>query len=215
MSAVVARSQPWQWSSRFGRRSVAILALMVAIGLPSCAPRYRPLPDAPPVEPSTAESTAADAPVNDASVTVAPAQPQRRGQARNTPDTLAAWPFWPAFMRLHPLTRLTEDRATGVQIIECRIEFEDPDQQTCRAVGQLTIQLYPDATAPTGAGAALQTWNQDLRDLELNRRQYDDVTRTYLFRLQLTQPPPPGAELRAFFLSADGKRMNGEIRLRQ
>ena len=68
---------------------------------------------------------------------------------------------------------------------------------------------------PSGANAALQTWNQDLRDLELNRRQYDDVTRTYLFRLQLTQPPPAGSELRAFFLSADGKRMNAQIRLRQ
>ncbi len=118
-------------------------------------------------------------------------------------------------MRLHPLTRLTGDTTTGEQIIECRIEFEDPDHQTCRAVGQLTLQLYPDSASTTGPDVALQTWNQDLRDLELNRRQFDDVTRTYLFRLQLTQPPPAGSLLRAFFLSSDGKRMNAEIRLRQ
>jgi hypothetical protein len=117
-------------------------------------------------------------------------------------------------MRLHPLTRLTGDLDTGEQIIECRIEFEDPDNQTCRAVGQLTLQLYPEGASAL-SGKALQTWNQDLRNLELNRRQYDDVTRTYLFRLQLTVPPPAGSELRAFFLSSDGRRLNAEMRLRQ
>ena len=56
---------------------------------------------------------------------------------------------------------------------------------------------------------------QDLRELEINRRQYDDVTRTYLFRLQTTQPLPAGCELRAFFLSTNGKTMSAEMRLRQ
>jgi len=144
-----------------------------------------------------------------------PPEAQPAPQSSRGSGKAPAWPFWPAHMRLHPLTRLAGDLATGEQIIECRIEFEDPDHQTCRAVGQLSLQLYPDAFVPSGANAALQTWNQDLRDLELNRRQYDDVTRTYLFRLQLTQPPPAGSELRAFFLSADGKRMNAQIRLRQ
>jgi hypothetical protein len=126
----------------------------------------------------------------------------------------ASWPFWPKSMRLHPLTRLALDPETGEQVIECRIEFLDPDGQTSRAVGQLTLQLYPDAGTPTADNLALQTWNQDLRDLALNRRQYDVVTRTYLFRLQITQPLPVGADLRAFFLSLDGQRMLAEMRVR-
>lgn len=136
-----------------------------------------------------------------------------------TPDTQGdverpEWPYWPVAMRLHPLTRLTTDPQTGQTIIECRIEFVDGDAQTSKAVGQLTLQVYPDSVTPTGSGA-LETWNQDLRDAAINRRQYDDVTRTYLFRLQATQPLPAGCEVRAFFLSADGRRMNAAMRLRQ
>jgi hypothetical protein len=194
-----------------------IAGALALIALASgCAPKYRPLPDVVPGDPPGGQPIpAADAKRDtDAQANPAPAAaPPKRGA--KSPDGKAAWPFWPAHMRLHPLTRLTGDTQTGEQIIECRIEFEDPDHQTCRAVGQLTLQLYPDSAAATGSRNALQTWNQDLRDLELNRRQYDDVTRTYLFRLQLTQPPPAGSELRAYFLSSDGKRMNAEMRLRQ
>jgi hypothetical protein len=117
-------------------------------------------------------------------------------------------------MRLHPLTRLAFDPLTKEQIIECRVEFTDVGGITSKAVGQLTLQVYPDGVTPSGAGA-LETWNQDLRDLTLNERQYDDVTRTYLFRLRTAQPLPAGCELRAFFLSTDDRRMNAEMRLRQ
>jgi hypothetical protein len=124
------------------------------------------------------------------------------------------WPYWPVAMRLHPLTRLMTDAHSGETIIEARLEFVDGDSQTTKAVGQLTLQVYPDSVTPTGSGA-LETWNQDLRDVAVNRRQYDDVTRTYLFRLQATQALPAGCEIRAFFLSADDRRMNAEMRLRQ
>ncbi len=117
-------------------------------------------------------------------------------------------------MRVHPLTRLTNTGPGGTAIIECRLEFTDAEGQTSKAIGQLTLQVYPDSFAPTGRGA-LETWNQDLRDLEINRRQYDDITRTYLFRLEVSQPLPAGCEVRAFFLSTDGRRLNAEMRLRQ
>lgn len=132
------------------------------------------------------------------------------GEAKVVP----VWPFWPVGMRLHPLTRLAIDPVSGEQVIECRVEFQDIDGLTSKAVGQLTLQVYPDGVTATGTGA-LETWNQDLRDLQLNHRQYDDVTRTYLFRLQTAQPLPIGCELRVFFLSVDGRRMNAEMRLRQ
>jgi len=129
-------------------------------------------------------------------------------------NTASEWPYWPVSMRVHPLTRLTSDPHSGQALVECRLEFMDSDGQTSRAVGQLTLQLYPDSATPTGSGA-METWNQDLRDRLANRQQYDDVTRTYLFRLQLTQPPPAGCEVRAFFLSSDGQRLSATMRLRQ
>jgi len=176
---------------------VALLAPVIGL-LTGCPPKQPGLPQAQSadgVQPQEGQS----APAPSSGASAAPS---------------ASWPFWPESMRLHPLTRLALDPETGEQVIECRIEFLDPDGQTSRAVGQLTLQLYPEAGTPTADNLALQTWNQDLRELALNRRQYDVVTRTYLFRLQITQPLPVGADLRAFFLSLDGQRMLAEMRVR-
>ena len=169
--------------------SVVILLLGVMAGIGGCAPRNGTV--SPTIPSSAAPATS----------------PNASGDA---PE----WPFWPTRMRLHPLTRLVDDPETAGVVIECRVEFNDAADHTSKAAGQLTLQVYPDSLTPTGAGA-VETWNQDLRDPVLNRRQYDDVTRTYLFRLQTTAALPPNAELRAFFLSADGRRLNADMRLRR
>lgn len=174
-------------------------ALPLAIWLAGCTPRSGPVTS--PTVPSSGHGAG-------------PAAGGGSNTATQGSDTAATWPYWPVSMRVHPLTRLTSDAHSGQGIIECRLEFMDRDGQTSRAVGQLTVQLYPDGNTPTGSGA-METWNQDLRDQLANRQQYDDVTRTYLLRLQLTQPPPAGCELRAFFLSSDGQRLTATMRLRQ
>src|SRR5262249_22940223 len=93
----------------------------------------------------------------------------------------AGWPCLPAPRRAHPPPRIVKDPQPDHWVIETRIEFADPEGATTKAVGQLTIQLWDGAAA--NAAEPLQTWNMDLRDLAVNRRQYDDVMRTYLFRL--------------------------------
>lgn len=123
----------------------------------------------------------------------------------------ASWPFWPAKMRIHPLTRVVPAAGAGRVVIEARLEFVDADNVTTRASGQLTLRLYADAQQPDGA-EAIGTWNQDLRDVAVNRRQYDDVTRTYLFRMEVDAASlPEKPELRAFFLSATGREMSGRF----
>jgi hypothetical protein len=184
-------------------RLIAALLAVVIAPLQGCPPRTEPIGPAP------VATTSPDANANGGGSGASPAPGNSAKPVRS-----ANWPFWPTNMRVHPLTRLVNDPQTSQQIIECRIEFQDSDGQTAKAVGQLTLQAYPDAATPTGSGA-MQTWNQDLRDLQVNRRQYDDVTRTYLFRLQTTQPLPAGCEIRAFFLSSDGRRLNAQLRLRQ
>ncbi|MDY7110271.1 MAG: hypothetical protein SYC29_16705 [Planctomycetota bacterium] len=124
------------------------------------------------------------------------------------------WPYWPAGMRIHPLSRLVRDGESGQTVIEARIEFVDRDGHTSRACGQLRIDLH-DATAAFPAGPVV-TWEMDLRDLATNRRRYDDVTRTYLFPLDTEVDPfPQQPELRAYFLSADGRKLSEDaLRLR-
>lgn len=140
-----------------------------------------------------------------------------RGANGNSDAATAAsdWPYWPTRMRVHPATRVIRDADTGLIVIEARIEFFDMDDQTARGLGQLTLQLF-DGAQPPSAFQPIETWNQDLRDLEVNRRQFDDVTRTYLFRLEMSPANlPEKPELRAFFLSADGQQLDAASRLRR
>lgn len=122
------------------------------------------------------------------------------------------WPFWPRRLRIHPATRVVTDQATGELVIEARVEFFDAEGDTSKAYGELTLQLHNPAQS-TGDD---QTWKLDLRNLADNRRQFDDVTHTYLLRLDLDSDSlPPQAELRAIFISADGQTMEGRMRLRR
>jgi hypothetical protein len=121
---------------------------------------------------------------------------------RMTPSD-ARWPFWPVKMRIHPLTRVVADDDSSRLVIEARIELRDQHNHTTKGYGQVRFDLFDGA-----AGSAEQTieeWNEDLRDLNSNRLYYDDVTRTYLFRLGIDPADlPPEPVLRAYYyVSAD------------
>ena len=129
-------------------------------------------------------------------------------------EDTGAWPFWPTSLRIHPLTRLAIDTQTRQTIIEVRLEFLDPQQHTTKGVGQVRIDL-----ATTGNAAAssppLATWSWDLRDPSVNRTLYDDVTRTYLLRLRVQSLElGPQLQLRAYYLSATGQRLQATHTLR-
>jgi hypothetical protein len=87
------------------------------------------------------------------------------------------WPFRPASMRIHPLTRLVRDPQTNVVQIEARLELRDRDGHVARGLGAVEFTLTLDAGAPE------RSWTFDLLDLQRNRQLYDDVTRTYRFLL--------------------------------
>ncbi|MHC4079802.1 MAG: hypothetical protein ACYS15_06280 [Planctomycetota bacterium] len=126
----------------------------------------------------------------------------------------APWPLWPQRMRVHPLSQFVTEKSTGDVLIEARIEFVDVFGDTCKAVGLIDIDLH-DADAARYRSEAGTSWNADLWNLEVNNDLYDEVTRTYLFRLQLNEHPiPTEPELRVYFLSGDGKRLQAAYRLR-
>lgn len=127
------------------------------------------------------------------------------GQAIDT-----GWPFWPRRMRVHPLSQFVTDRATGKLLIEARIEFSDGYGHTCKAFGQIVIALH-DADRSQFTAQEIAKWPEDLTDLDLNEVYFDDVTGTYLFRLEIQDITlPPESELRAIFHSADGMRLRAE-----
>jgi hypothetical protein len=130
-------------------------------------------------------------------------------------DDSPTWPFWPRRMRVHPLTRLAHEARTGTLFIEARIEFQDEAGHTTKAVGQVRLDLH-DAERRGGQATPLSTWSRDLRDRAVNDRHYDEVVRTYLFRLEVDEPTlPQEPELRVYFLGADGQRLRETFRLRR
>ena len=118
------------------------------------------------------------------------------------------WPFWPSDMRIHPLTQFVNDRKTGELVIEARVEFIDPYGHTCKAFGQIELALHDADPEQFNANPA-GTWPEDLTDLELNQIYFDDVTGTYLLRLEISEiiEVPQQAQLRAAFQPADGRRL--------
>lgn len=117
-------------------------------------------------------------------------------------------------MHIHPLTRITDDEDDEANlIIAARVEFYDPDDHITRGFGQIAIDLH-DLTDSSQGSPVVVTWNVDLRDLDRNLEHYDTVTRTYLFRLRIARDQMPAkTKLRAYFLSADGGRMQSQFRL--
>ncbi len=126
-------------------------------------------------------------------------------------EATTEWPYWPTTMRIHPLTRIVRDRDRGNgAIIEARIEFSDQFGTTTRGAGQLRLELVDLVEG----GALLEEWNNDLRSLASNELHFDDITRTYLFRLELRpELDRRQIELRAYFLSIDGSRLAAQYEL--
>lgn len=124
----------------------------------------------------------------------------------------AAWPFWPRRMRIHPLSRFATDRETGALLIEARLEFSDSEKHTTKALGQVRLDLH--SAMASESAVSLETWNEDLRDLGVNASRFDEVTRTYLLRLEVDESLlPERASLKAYYLGADGQELRAEYKL--
>lgn len=115
-------------------------------------------------------------------------------------------------MRIHPLTRVMDNSEDQQRIVEVRIEFSDQFGSTTRSAGQLRLELID-----RGAGGdVVEEWNNDLRSESSNALHFDDITRTYLFRLELdSQYSTRDAELRAYFLSIDNSRLTATHRFQR
>ncbi len=101
-------------------------------------------------------------------------------------------PFRPTELRIHPLTRLLRSAgsASTANSIEVRVELKDQFGDTTKGLGDLRFELCARANGG-GVGRVLLSWEPDFVELKANAEQFDRVTRTYVFLLDLSQ----GADL--------------------
>lgn len=115
------------------------------------------------------------------------------------PATDTPYPFAPASIEIHPLTRLTRD-SSGSPLIIGHVECKDAWGDTCKAFGALQILLYR-GTPGELTGIQELRWDVDLSDLERNAALFDPATRTYRLPLQdvpewASHGSSPGGRLR-------------------
>ena len=182
---------------RFRVKTLAAMAIVLC-DVAGCGQKHDspgPRPDLPPVapmpEPDVREGGDAGP------IQRPPAEAPDRHQpvaAAGNQTRAAAWPFRPATLRLHPLTHALQSE-DAVSVIEARVEFFDRFGDTTKGLGVLHFELH--ATDGAGRGRRLASWEIDVSDVDANMRHYDDVTRTYLFRLGLegVGERPPSARL--------------------
>ena len=111
------------------------------------------------------------------------------------------WPFAPAQILVHPLTRYWATASHGKEV-EARIELLDSDGFATRGIGRLELTLS------SANGRSIETWVLQLNNLDTNRAHFDTVTRTYLVRLSLpNQDVPERAELEARLVMPNGREI--------
>ncbi|MFW6061394.1 MAG: hypothetical protein ACOC93_01165 [Planctomycetota bacterium] len=138
---------------------------------------------------------------------------------RTTAPDVAAVPepldlLLPSEIRLHPFTGTrtfsADNRRKGLEVrVEARDAFGDP----AKAFGNFRFELYTHraaSTAPTGR--QLGVWHVPLLAPEQNIVHWDNMTRTYEFRLEWEHAIPAGEKfvVRAVFDSPFTERLFAE-----
>lgn len=108
------------------------------------------------------------------------------------PGTGAAdkvWQIHPVRLRVYPSTAYAGQGKDTT--LDTRIELFDEAGDSCKGVGIFRFELYAHPRAGEPAlGPRLYAWEVPVLTLDQNRRQYDSITRTYLFHLRLDGPAP-------------------------
>jgi len=110
----------------------------------------------------------------------------------------AVWPFAPVAMRVHPFSTFEPGDEPETLVLEARVELLDRVGDTTKGVGRFRFELYQIAAAASreGEDLRLMQWDGSIDTLELNRRHYDPITRTYVFKLKIDEPIEPRQKLR-------------------
>lgn len=125
------------------------------------------------------------------------------------------WPYAPASIQVHPISRIKIDRGTGQAVVHARVEFLDSDGFSTRGIGELDLIL--SGQSDDGVMLMSQTeWTCDLNDRDNNRQYYDEVTRTYqaILEMEPDMNVPWEPNLRAVLVLPDGRSLSDSKRIR-
>lgn len=117
----------------------------------------------------------------------------------------------PREIRIHPFTGArTFDEAGGIKGIDVRIEAVDTYGDATKAFGDFRFELYaykPNSSDPKDARIA--AWAVSLMEPKDNLVHWDNITRTYEFKLQWDKPIAVGQRfvLNAIFASPFTERL--------
>ncbi|MFP3938519.1 MAG: hypothetical protein ACLFVW_09280 [Phycisphaerae bacterium] len=100
----------------------------------------------------------------------------------------------PKDIRIHPFTGTrTFDEAGGVKGVEVRVEAIDHYGDSSKAFGDFRFELYTyRPNNPDPKDRRIAVWKVPLSDAEQNIVHWDNITRTYKFKLHWDQAIPVG-----------------------
>ena len=121
------------------------------------------------------------------------------------------WIPHPTQMRVYPGSRFTELRGRG--IVQAQIELMDEMGDAIKAAGYVHLSLHRKDGAGGDLGEQLYAWDIDLLTLSDQRKHWNRVTRTYLFRLSFGNQQTPTADtvLVAVFTPLQGSRLRATL----
>ena len=125
------------------------------------------------------------------------------------------WPYAPASIRVHPISRIKIDPETGQAHVKAHIEFLDIDGFSTRGIGRLEFVLSGQGDGST-VSISKTTWECDLNNPDTNSEYFDEVTRAYLATLELS----PGVDVpwdprfKATLVLPDGSRLSDTSTIR-
>ena len=91
------------------------------------------------------------------------------------------WPFRPQKIIVHPMSYFPLPAQGKTPVVAIYIECLDPDRQTTRSVGVLSLNVQ-DPTSSTS-----NSCKYDLGDISVNNQLWDSVSRCYLIQVPLPQ----------------------------
>lgn len=115
------------------------------------------------------------------------------GQAiEEVPPTLRL--LLPREIRIHPFTGTrTFDGNGGINGVDVRIQATDAYSDATKAFGVFRFELYEHQDfAGDPKGGRIAVWDVDLSQPKANLVHWDNITRTYQFKLQWNQPIQTG-----------------------
>ena len=100
----------------------------------------------------------------------------------------------PQKIEVHPFTRIgllsEKDNIRGIDLC---IRAVDSYGDATKAFGKFRFELYQfKPSSPDPKGALLAVWNENIETLNENRRYWDNISRTYRFKLAWDKQTLPG-----------------------